>query len=178
MLLNKKKISLKSPNLLLWGEVWSQIPIQIGEVRHANVSWMTHILGSGFDEYIEPSMWLLGTMMQLSEALHHLSNTHCVSLCARAHYASFLFLRSCVPLVRNTLKWHNFKIKSTNQIRKGLRWRPRHPDTKKGVVSNEMLQGIKNKCRFRDFRIGEPFKLLLNLWTSKRQLSKLKHLSN
>ena len=64
------------------------------------------------------------------------------------------------------------------QTRKGLQCIPRHPDTRKGVVSNEMLQRVKDKCRFRDSRIGEHFKLLLNLWTGKRQPSELKHLSS
>lgn len=40
------------------------------------------------------------------------------------------------------------------QTRKGLRWIPRYPETRKSVVSDEMLQRVENKCRFEDFRIG------------------------
>ncbi|KAD4385163.1 hypothetical protein E3N88_25331 [Mikania micrantha] len=40
-------------------------------------------------------------------------------------------------------------------MRKGLRWIPRHPETRKGVVSDEMLRGIENKHRSGDSRIGE-----------------------
>lgn len=40
------------------------------------------------------------------------------------------------------------------QTRKGLRWIPRHPETKKGVASDEMLRGAENKYRSGDSRIG------------------------
>ncbi|TYH52816.1 hypothetical protein ES332_D09G054000v1 [Gossypium tomentosum] len=63
------------------------------------------------------------------------------------------------------------------QTRKGLRWIPRHPKTRKGVVSDEMLRGVKNKRKSRDSRIGQPFKLLLNPWADKRQPGELKHLN-
>ena len=36
--------------------------------------------------------------------------------------------------------------------KKGLRWIPRHPETMKGVVSDEMLRGVENK---RDPEIPE-----------------------
>jgi hypothetical protein len=54
----------------------------------------------------------------------------------------------------STLGWHSLKIKGEVQTRKGLRWIPRHPETKKGVVSDEMLRGVENKHRSGDSRIG------------------------
>ena len=48
----------------------------------------------------------------------------------------------------------------------------------KGVVSDEMLQGVENKCRSKDSRVGQPFKLLLNPLVGKRQLGELEHLSS
>ncbi|KAK8491354.1 hypothetical protein V6N11_014433 [Hibiscus sabdariffa] len=56
-----------------------------------------------------------------------------------------------------------------DQMRKGLRWIPRHPEMRKGVLSDEMLRGVKNKSRSEDSRIGQPFELLLNPWADKRQ---------
>ncbi|MBA0711530.1 hypothetical protein Golax_010698, partial [Gossypium laxum] len=41
-----------------------------------------------------------------------------------------------------------------------------------------MLRGVKNKCRYGDSRIGQPFKLQLNPWADKRQPGELKHLSS
>ena len=69
------------------------------------------------------------------------------------------------------------KVKGEVQTRKGLRWIPRHPETRKGVVSDEMLRGVENKRRSGDSRIGQPFELLLNPWAGKRQPGELKHLS-
>ncbi|PHU28467.1 hypothetical protein BC332_00560 [Capsicum chinense] len=48
----------------------------------------------------------------------------------------------------------------------------------KFIVIDEMLRGVENKHRSGDSRIGQPFELLLNPWAGKRQLGKLKHLSN
>ena len=70
------------------------------------------------------------------------------------------------------------KVKGEVQTRKGLRWIPRHPETRKGVVSDEMLRGVENKRRSGDSRIGQPFELLLNPWAGKRQPGELKHLSS
>ncbi|GLT70501.1 hypothetical protein SLA2020_425760 [Shorea laevis] len=64
------------------------------------------------------------------------------------------------------------------QTKKSLLWIPRYPETRKDVVSDKMLRGVENKSRSRDSRIGQPFKLLLNPWASKRQLGELKHLSS
>ncbi|VVA21094.1 PREDICTED: ZemaCp157 [Prunus dulcis] len=47
------------------------------------------------------------------------------------------------------------KVKGEVQTRKGLRWIPRHPETRKGVVSDEMLRGVENKRRSGDSRIGK-----------------------
>ncbi|PWA56542.1 hypothetical protein CTI12_AA417780 [Artemisia annua] len=54
----------------------------------------------------------------------------------------------------STLGWHSLKIKGEVQTRKGLRWIPRHPETRKGVVSDEMLRGVENKHRSGDSRIA------------------------
>ena len=40
------------------------------------------------------------------------------------------------------------------QTNKGLWWIPRHPETKKGVASDEMLRGAENKHGSGDSRIG------------------------
>ncbi|TYK11790.1 hypothetical protein E5676_scaffold29817G00010 [Cucumis melo var. makuwa] len=49
-----------------------------------------------------------------------------------------------------------------------------HPETRKGIVSDEMLRRVANKRRSG----GQPFKLLLNPWVGKRQPGKLKYLSS
>lgn len=51
------------------------------------------------------------------------------------------------------------KVKGEVQTRKGLRWIPRHPETRKGVASDEMLRGVENKHRSGDSQIGQPFEL-------------------
>ncbi|KAL4350005.1 hypothetical protein AHAS_Ahas10G0098700 [Arachis hypogaea] len=45
----------------------------------------------------------------------------------------------------STLGWHSLQVKGEVQTRKGLWWIPRHPETRKGVVSDEMLRGVENK---------------------------------
>ncbi|KAF5759811.1 hypothetical protein HanRHA438_Chr16g0757651 [Helianthus annuus] len=47
----------------------------------------------------------------------------------------------------STLGWHSLKMKGEVQTSKGLRWIPRHPETRNGVVSDEMLRGVENKHR-------------------------------
>ena len=39
----------------------------------------------------------------------------------------------------STLGWHSLNVNGEVQKRKGLRWIPRHPETRKGVASDEML---------------------------------------
>ncbi|TQD77676.1 hypothetical protein C1H46_036777 [Malus baccata] len=46
------------------------------------------------------------------------------------------------------------KVKGEVQTRKGLWWIPRHPEMRKGVVSDEMLRGVENKRRSGDSRIA------------------------
>ncbi|KAL0644521.1 hypothetical protein Bca4012_042811 [Brassica carinata] len=70
------------------------------------------------------------------------------------YYFSFMDIDKIFPFSR-TLGWHSLKVKSVVQTRKGLRWIPRHPETRKGVVSDEMLRGVENKRRSGDSRIGE-----------------------
>ena len=90
---------------------------------------------------------------------------------------SFMDVDKILPS-SSTLGWHSLKVKGEVQTRKGLRWIPRHPETRKGVVSDEMLRGVENKHRSGDSRIGQPLKLLLNPWAGKRQPGELKHLSS
>ena len=68
---------------------------------------------------------------------------------------SFMDVDKILPFTfSSTLGWHNLKVKGEVQTRKGLRWIPRHPETRKGVVSDEMLRGVENKRRSGDSRIG------------------------
>ena len=60
------------------------------------------------------------------------------------------------------LGWYSLKVKGEVQMRKGLQLIPRHLETRKGIVINEMLWGFENKPRSRDSQIGQPFELLLN----------------
>ena len=83
-----------------------------------------------------------------------------------------------ILLFSSTLGWHSLNVNGEVQTRKGLRWIPRHPETRKGVASDEMLRGVENKHRSGDSRIGQPFELLLNPWAGKRQPGELKHLSS
>ena len=69
------------------------------------------------------------------------------------YYLSFMDVDKIHPF-SSTLGWHSLKIKGEVQTRKGLRWIPRHPETRKGVVSDEMLRGVENKHRSGDSRIG------------------------
>ena len=55
---------------------------------------------------------------------------------------------------------------------------PRHPEMRKGVVSDEMLRGVENKHGSEDSRISQPFEMLLNSRAGKRQPGELKHLSS
>lgn len=43
-----------------------------------------------------------------------------------------------------TLGWHNLNINDEVQTGKGLPWMPRHPEMKKGIASDEILQGVEN----------------------------------
>ena len=90
---------------------------------------------------------------------------------------SFMDVDKILPS-SSTLGWHRFQVKGEVQTRKGLWWIPRHPETKKGVVNDEMLRGVENKHRSEDSRIGQPFELLLNSRAGKRQPGELKHLSS
>ncbi|KAD6796066.1 hypothetical protein E3N88_06962 [Mikania micrantha] len=58
----------------------------------------------------------------------------------------------------SALRWHNLKMKGGVQTRKGLRWIPRQSETRKGVVSDEMLRIVENKHRFGDSRIDDDDK--------------------
>ncbi|CAD5336140.1 unnamed protein product (chloroplast) [Arabidopsis thaliana] len=74
---------------------------------------------------------------------------------------SFMDVDKIFPF-SSTLGWHSLKVKGEVQTRKGLRWIPRHPETRKGVVSDEMLRGVENKRRSGDSRIGAAVD-----WTSR-----------
>ena len=58
----------------------------------------------------------------------------------------------------STLGWHSLQVKGEVQTRKGLWWIPRHPETRKGVVSDEMLRGVENKRRSGDSRYRSTFR--------------------
>lgn len=83
---------------------------------------------------------------------------------------SFMDVDKILPF-SSTLGWHSLKVKGEVQTRKGLRWIPRHPETRKGVVNDEMLRGVENKRRSGDSRIGQPFKLLLTPWQARDNLA-------
>ncbi len=68
---------------------------------------------------------------------------------------SFMDVDKILPF-SSTLGWHSLKVKGEVQTRKGLRWIPRHPETRKGVVSDEMLRGVENKRRSGDSRSESP----------------------
>lgn len=71
---------------------------------------------------------------------------------------SFMDVDKILPF-SSTLGWHSLNINGEVQTRKGLRWIPRHPETRKGVASDEMLRGVENKHRSGDSQIGQPFEL-------------------
>ena len=71
---------------------------------------------------------------------------------------SFMDVDKILPF-SSTLGWHSLNVNGEVQKRKGLRWIPRHPETRKGVASDEMLRGVENKHRSGDSQIGQPFKL-------------------
>jgi len=50
----------------------------------------------------------------------------------------------------STLGWHSLNVNGEVQKRKGLRWIPRHPESRKCVASDEMLRGVENKHRSGD----------------------------
>lgn len=50
--------------------------------------------------------------------------------------------------------WDDISVNGEVQTKKSLRWIPRHPETRKGVVIDEMLRGAENKHRSVDSRIG------------------------
>ncbi|KAH0851462.1 LOW QUALITY PROTEIN: hypothetical protein HID58_094735 [Brassica napus] len=51
----------------------------------------------------------------------------------------------------STLGWHSLKVKSEVQTRKGLRWIPRHPETRKGVSNKSVvLLASGGVCRTLD----------------------------
>ncbi|MCE2056260.1 hypothetical protein HAX54_044359, partial [Datura stramonium] len=54
-------------------------------------------------------------------------------------------------------------------MRKALRWLPKHLEMRKGVVIDELLQGVENKHRSIDSRVGQPSKLILYPWAGKRK---------
>jgi hypothetical protein len=57
---------------------------------------------------------------------------------------------SKIIVLRPILGWHNFNVNDELQKRKGLRWIPRQPETRKGVASDKMFRGVGNKHRFGD----------------------------
>ncbi|TKY66948.1 hypothetical protein E2542_SST09839 [Spatholobus suberectus] len=76
----------------------------------------------------------------------------------------------------STLGWHSLKGKV--QTKKGLWWIPRHLETRKGIVSDEMLRGVENKRRSGDSRYKSTFRTDVESTAGKRQPGELKHLSS
>ena len=70
---------------------------------------------------------------------------------------SFMDVDKILPS-SSTLGWHSLKVKGEVQTKKGLWWIPRHPETTKGVVSDEMLRGVENKRRSGDSRYRSTFR--------------------
>ncbi|KAF3638249.1 Vacuolar protein sorting-associated protein-like protein [Capsicum annuum] len=83
-----------------------------------------------------------------------------------------------IHLFSSTLGWHSLKSEGRGSNKKRFTVVPRHPETRKGIVIDEMIRGVENKHRYGDSQIGKPFKLLLNPWAGKRQPGELKHLSS
>ncbi|PHT98342.1 hypothetical protein BC332_32742 [Capsicum chinense] len=67
-----------------------------------------------------------------------------------------------IHLFSSTLGWHSLKSEGRGSNEERLTVVPRHPETRKGIVIDEMIRGVENKHRSGDSRIGKPFKLLLN----------------
>ncbi|XLS47683.1 hypothetical protein HN51_022041, partial [Arachis hypogaea] len=65
----------------------------------------------------------------------------------------------------STLGWHSLQVKGEVQTRKGLWWIPRHPETRKGVVSDEMLRGERDVAQ-----LGSAFVLGTKCWVVYEQL--------
>uniref|UniRef100_A0A453QW90 Uncharacterized protein n=1 Tax=Aegilops tauschii subsp. strangulata TaxID=200361 RepID=A0A453QW90_AEGTS len=60
----------------------------------------------------------------------------------RAHLIydfTFMDVDKILPF-SSTLGWHSLNVNGEVQKRKGLWWIPRHPETRKGVASDEMLR--------------------------------------
>ncbi|TKY46754.1 hypothetical protein E2542_SST28802 [Spatholobus suberectus] len=78
--------------------------------------------------------------------------SYCLSLASMfdlCYDLSFMDVDKILPS-SSTLGWHS--LKGEVQTKKGLWWIPRHPETRKGVVSDEMLRGVENKRRSGDSR--------------------------
>ena len=56
---------------------------------------------------------------------------------------------------------HRHQCKKSGQATKGLRWIPRHTEAKKDVVTDDTLRGAGSKLRSEDFRMGQPYILLV-----------------
>ncbi|KAH0857847.1 LOW QUALITY PROTEIN: hypothetical protein HID58_086108 [Brassica napus] len=67
------------------------------------------------------------------------------------YYFSFMDIDKIFPFSR-TLGWHSLKVKSVVQTRKGLRWIPRHPETRKGVRGRRPEETLGEECLWRVLR--------------------------
>ncbi|XLT95282.1 hypothetical protein HN873_016944, partial [Arachis hypogaea] len=155
---------------------------QLVELRSCNwvvaiTGWMSNCPGAPFEILRRVALW----RAQYDESCKLCSGgSYCLSLASMfdlCYDLLFMDVDKILPS-SSTLGWHSLQVKGEVQTRKGLWWIPRHPETRKGVVSNEMLRGVENKRRSGDSRIGQPFELLLNPRVGKRQPGQLKHLSS
>lgn len=97
-------ISLELPHLSSGGEIWFQTPVRIGEVYHASVPWMIHILGSGTDERIKLSVWPRALTVQAQQHNYQGRVLHWVNSlsCGVQRIKSLViknFLKSTIPMV-------------------------------------------------------------------------------
>lgn len=91
--------------------------------------------------YLQP-VNLADTMIAPNFANSAVRSSHSWTLIRSFHFSS-------------TLGWHSLNVNGEVQKRKGLRWIPRHPETRKGVASDEMLRGVANPHRSGDSQIAK-----------------------
>ena len=99
---------------------------------------------------INPLGFRLGTTRELSG---YYDSTEFCQFSSLIYDFEFMDVDKILPF-SSTLGWHSLNVNGEVQKRKGLRWIPRHPETRKGVASDEMLRGVENKHRSGDSRIG------------------------
>ncbi|KAF3643943.1 Vacuolar protein sorting-associated protein-like protein [Capsicum annuum] len=127
---------------------------------------------SGKDDYVPSLCWLSYQLAErVPETNRELSRKKSISS-TRAFELEFPTINKCSEVTSFA------ESGIANSRRKGIRWLPRHPERRKGIVIDEMLWGVENQHRSGDSRIGQPFELLLNPWAGKKEPGELKDLSS